>query len=97
MYALGAWFAVRFVVKRSIVLKTRADQLAFLTILVPLIGSVLFLIIPMFTGQTTGQAMDASSVGSSLVRFMLAFGLAYFIVRSYIQAYGDEAQAPLTA
>ncbi len=88
-YAIGDWLAARYVVNHSIVLKTRASQLAFYATLVPTIGSSVVLLFAIAKGMTPGHEIDPMVLGSRVASIVLGFVLTYAIVRSYILAKGD--------
>lgn len=79
---IGAYAAVKFVVKRSIVLRSDATKLAILTIIIPTI----IWLIPLISGfsKATTESMYINLFG-----LVLTIGFIFYSVRKLILTKGD--------
>jgi len=88
-YAAGAYLAARYVVKRSIITKTSAGKLAFLAILIPLIGSSCLVLFGLYSNFSKGINLSFVGLGTTVLLDVIILGIVYFIISSYIRAKGD--------
>jgi hypothetical protein len=88
-YATGAYLSVRWVLKRSIIPKVSANKIAFLAIIIPLIGSVCFVLFGVYSNLSNGRGLSVIGVGTTVLWDALTLGIVYFIIRSYISTKGD--------
>lgn len=77
---LGAYVAVKYVIKKSIVFKRDARKLAFLAIVIPLLGSA-SIALPTF---------DFRNLVGNILSAIIVLGITYYSVRNLISKYGIE-------
>ena len=78
---LGAYVAVKYVLKKTIVFKKEAQKLAFLAIVIPLLGSI---------AGTAFSAFDFQNLAANLFSAVFVLGITYYSVRNLIIRYGSE-------
>lgn len=77
---LGAYVAVRYVLKKTIVFKRDADKFAFLAIVIPFLGSIVSIAFPTF---------DFQNLAGNLIGAILVLGITWYSVRNLIIRYGS--------
>ncbi len=78
---LGAYVAVKYVMKKSIVFKRDAHKLAFLAIVIPLLGSIVSIALSTF---------DFQNLAGNILSAVIVLGITYYSVRNLISKYGTE-------
>jgi len=78
---LGAYVAVKYVMKKSIILKRDAHKLAFLAIVIPLLGSIVSIALSTF---------DFQNLAGNILSAIIVLGITYYSVRNLISKYGTE-------
>ncbi|OHB03586.1 MAG: hypothetical protein A3B03_02590 [Candidatus Zambryskibacteria bacterium RIFCSPLOWO2_01_FULL_42_41] len=78
---LGAYVAVKYVMKKSIIFKRDAHKLAFLAIVIPLLGSIVSIALSTF---------DFQNLAGNILSAIIVLGITYYSVRNLISKYGTE-------
>ena len=78
---LGAYVAVKYVMKKSVIFKRDSHKLAFLAIIIPLLGSILSIALSTF---------DFQNIAGNILSAVLTLGITYYSVRNLISKYGTE-------
>ncbi|TRZ77237.1 hypothetical protein D4R87_03380 [bacterium] len=78
---LGSYVAVKYVMKKSIIFKRDARTLAFLAVVIPLLGSIVGMILSPF---------DFQNLVGNLLGTILALGITYYSVKSLISKHGTD-------
>ncbi len=78
---LGAYVAVKYVLKKTIIYKKDASKFAFLAVLIPLLGSIAAIVFSEF---------DFKNLAGNIVSAVIVLGITYYSVESLITKHGNE-------
>jgi len=78
---LGAYVAVKYVLKKTIIYKKDAPKFAFLAIVIPLLGSITAVVFSEF---------DFKNLAGNIVSAVIVLGVTYYSVKNLITKHGIE-------